>query len=293
MFKCQLHFPISNISVNVNIELSKIHEWLTVNKLSLNIDKTKFMIFHFPQNNLRNVEIPDISIKGIKIERVSSFNFLGLTLTDTLQWKDHINIISNKISKTIGILTRIKHYVNTDILKTIYNSLICSHINYSLLCWGHTPDRIIKLQKRAVRIVAKAKYNAHTEPLFKKLELLRITDIFKAKALTFYFKFKNNQLPKYFSDMFNPQPGTHTYNTRSSLEPQYKQPKKKLPEKCVRFYIPKLIADLPNILIDKVQTHCLHGFNTYVKKHLLRQYTNLCTINNCYICQKPSTPVSV
>ena len=118
-------------SDNINTELNKISDWMAVNKLSLNIGKTKFMIFHYPQKKLRPSDIPTLKINDIQISRTQDFNFLGLTISETLQWKAHVNKISNKISKSVGIMYRIKRYVNSSILKLIYNALILPHLNYS------------------------------------------------------------------------------------------------------------------------------------------------------------------
>ncbi len=85
-------------------------------------------------------------IDNTKIERVYKLNFLGLTLNENLNWKNHINKISNKISKTIGILNKLKHFLplKTEIL--YYNSLILSHLNFVILDWGYKCERIVKLQ---------------------------------------------------------------------------------------------------------------------------------------------------
>ena len=87
-----------NVNNNVtddllNYELSKICDWLGANKLALNVSKTKFMVFHTVH---KHVIYPNLNINGNNIERVT--NFLGLTLSSTLSWKHHIDIISSKIS---------------------------------------------------------------------------------------------------------------------------------------------------------------------------------------------------
>ena len=137
-------------------------------------------------------------INNEEIQKVSSFCFLGLTIDETLSWKTHIQNTSNKISKTLGILNKLKHTLPEHILKLIYNSLILPRIYYCNLAWGHKPDRIIQLQKKAVRIITKSKYNSHTEPLFKKLNLLTVKDIHTLSKLKFFFKLENNLLPPYF-----------------------------------------------------------------------------------------------
>ena len=95
---------LSNI---INLELDKISEWLKLNMLSLNIVKSKFVMFHMPQK-----KIPDLLLKieNVALERVKTFNFLGITLHEHLKWDTHINSISNKISRVIGTINRL----NTD-----------------------------------------------------------------------------------------------------------------------------------------------------------------------------------
>ena len=93
--------PKSNINERINTEINQINEWLCSNKLSLNIKKSKFMLFHQPN---KKFNIPKIAINSIEIEQVDSFNFLGITTDKQLTWKQHVNSICSKISRSIGIL---------------------------------------------------------------------------------------------------------------------------------------------------------------------------------------------
>ena len=147
-------FPYIEIDQNyeqkINKELEKVYDWLAINKLSLNVRKTKFMLFHTRGTKFNY--IPKININGIDLERVTDFNFLGLTINENLSWNSHIEKISNKISRYNGVLSRLKHFLPTHILRTIYCSMIQSNINYSLMAWGYNCSRVAKLQK---------KYNSH------------------------------------------------------------------------------------------------------------------------------------
>ena len=137
------------------------------------------MIFH--SVNYQNNRLPDLAlhIDNVPIEKVAYFDFLGLRVSDTLKWQDHTNKIANKISKSIGVMSRLKHVLKPSTLVTIYNSLLLPHLYFSILCpWGFESERLVKLQKRAVRIIHRAKYNAHSEPLLKKSGLLALKDIF-------------------------------------------------------------------------------------------------------------------
>ena len=169
---------ITKLSSNNNLELGNIQEWLNINRLSLNVQKTKFMIFHNYQRDVKHF-ILAIKINGQLAERVTEFNFLGLTIDEHLNWKSHIQKVSNEVSRSIGVLNRLKKFLPITILRILYNALILPHFQFSILTWGLNPGRINKLQKRAIRVITNSKYNAHVEPLLKRLNLLRLTDIFK------------------------------------------------------------------------------------------------------------------
>ncbi len=98
-----------------------------------------------PQKTINPLQL---KIELIQIERVYEFNFLGLTINEHLNWRDHIDKISNKISKTIGILNKLKHFLPKQAKLHIYNSLILSHLNFGILAWGYHCNRIYKLQKK-------------------------------------------------------------------------------------------------------------------------------------------------
>ena len=108
-----------------NNELEKVNTWLKLNKLSLNTQKTKLMLFHRKQKHIDEVSV---IINGTKIERVVSFNFLGIMLDENLSWKSHIEMVGNKISKVTGILYRLKNVFPESVLFVLYNSLIVSYI---------------------------------------------------------------------------------------------------------------------------------------------------------------------
>ena len=158
---------IDSISRGIDNEMKKVTDWLAVNKLSLNVSKTKYTLFHFSQRTLRDCDIPKIRINEIDIERVDEFDFLGLTINANMTWNSHIRKISNKISRVVGIMNRLKHVLPQSALKLMYDSLINSHLQFCTTACGYQCNRVTKLQKRALRIMCGVKYNAHTEPLLK------------------------------------------------------------------------------------------------------------------------------
>ena len=104
----------------INKELSKVFQWLSINRLSLNVMKTKFMIFHNKNKKIQNI-VPAVNINNILIERVQNFNFLGIVINEQLNWNTHIDILCRKISRQIGIFYKLKHFLSCSVLKTLYH----------------------------------------------------------------------------------------------------------------------------------------------------------------------------
>jgi hypothetical protein len=268
----------------LNNELTVVNNWLKLNKLSLNISKTKSMIFHTPQ---KRITPPTLKIENTLIEFVDTFPLLGILINKHLSWSPHQNSVAKKISKTICILNKLKNYLPIETLKTIYNSLINSHLNYGILCWGYICNDISKLQKKAIRIICNRKYNAHTQPLFKHLHTLTVQDILIRKMYKFYFKLFHNQLPEYFKTetFLQYQQETHAYNTRNTsfLTPRTKY---KLTENSLRFQLPIELNKKEKNILDKITTHSPIGFSYYVKNYLINKYEANCSIDQCHICNR-------
>ena len=277
---------ICEISRNINDELSCVQEWLNVNKLSLNVSKTKYMIFHHRQRKIDEF-IPDIRINDSPIERVTDFNFLGLQIDQHLNWNAHIQKCSNKISRTLGVMNRLKRHLPTKILRVLYNSLVLPHLQYAILRWGSKLSRLSKLQKMAIRVVTCSKFNAHTEPLFKSLNLLKLEDMLYVSVLKLHYRLCHGNLPAYVTNLFTRVvPGTtHDYDLRPSGIFKMPTTHTCVAERCIRFILPKIINDTDPSVADKVYTHSFQGFTNYVKVTKINSYATRCLIANCYICQ--------
>ena len=160
-------------------------------------------------------------INNTLIEQVTEFNFLELTVNEYMNWNSHTYKITNKISRTLGVMNRLKRYLPLSAMKLMYDSLILSHLQFGITNWGFEWDRISKLQKRALRIMTNSRYNAHTEPLFKQLHLLKVKGIFGNQCLKFWYKYVNNKLPNYFRNMFNRNRKYKDYVYRKMLVQEY------------------------------------------------------------------------
>ena len=277
--------PNHLVSTAINDELNLVTEWLATNKLSLNVSKTKFMLFRSPQKSPNNLPKLELKINDISIEQVKTFDFLGLVINETLSWNDHVNKISLKITKVIAVMRKIKHLVNSSILLRIYNALILSRIHYAILCWGYEHKRIFILQKKAMRIVCKSPYNSHTDPLFKSLNLLKVKDIFIISSLKFYYNYTHKKLPKYFCNMFRTNNQVHNYPTRSAQDLRTPRTRLHNTTKSLRNSIPKFVNDLPEDVTSKIPSFSFATVKKHAKKYLLDQYQLNCTRIHCYACR--------
>ena len=274
---------INSLSTKINAEMSKIHDWLCINKLSLNLSKTKYMIFHNRQRKISHIDL-NLEINNVILERVSHFNFLGVTIDEHLSWKQHVCKLANKLSRSIGVMNKLKRFLPSHIMLTLYNTMILPHLQYSILCWGHCATRISKLQKKAVRIISHSKYNAHTNPLFKTLHLLKLDDIVKYFTVKFYYKLQHNKLPVYFEHLFSTNAMVHTYHTRQSENLHRSIVKTTTATRSIRHSLPRLIPEISKSILDKINTHSYPGFSKYAKHFMIDQYDPQCRIQNCYIC---------
>ena len=192
----------------MNTELEKLNTWFKANRLCLNVKKTKFILFrpvsrkipHHNENIYFNGQVVD-QISNNTLEK--TFKFLGIHMNENLLWKFHIQKICRKIASANYIINKSKNFLPKSALKTLYSSLIHSHINYGLLIWGSSKsiNQLFKAQKKSIRIINTKPYNFHTEPLFKSSNILKIEDQYSCNVSMFMHQHKYNQLPRSFDTL--------------------------------------------------------------------------------------------
>ena len=290
LYCCLEDITSKNKSHIINIELEGVHSWLKANRLALNVNKTKYMLFSKRKNNHPS-EI-NVKINNNDIQSVTEFNFLGLCLNSKLNWDTHINIISKKISRAVGIIKKMQLLFPKRILISLYNTLILPHINYCLLSWGssNATETIFLQQKKAIRAISSASHNAHTEPLFKIFNILKLKAIFNFRLLTFYYNLKHNKVPHYIATFL---PNTSIAINRYPIRRARLQPPLYVHEYISKTCKHRLQVYLNSInsnnneltriisILDKIS---LSSFKNRIKIHLLESYSYYCVIPNCYIC---------
>ena len=264
------------LSNRINYELEKINEWLKINYLSLNVSKTKYMIFHNRQRNIKKYDQLELKLDNILLERTKKFNFLGIIMNENLTWNDHIAHISQKIVPVISLLNRKKHQLPVKILKMIYNSLILSRLHYGNLVWGHTPANLIRLNKRALRAITDAAINAHTNPIEKRLYLLSLPDIHKMKVLCLYKNIIDKKVPANVENIFK--------GTLGNMEDQTHQPRTDNFRTTIRYALPELVKVMSDEVMCNVHTYSYCSFKRNLKSYIIDHYSSMCTKIGCGAC---------
>ena len=175
-----------NLEKIMNKELVKLYEWLSINRLSLNISKTNFVIF--APINKRKATVT-ILINKIAIDEVQHVKYLGVLIDSQLTFKYHIEEMNKKVSRAIGVLYKLRPFVTSKIVTNVYYAIIYPFLLYGIVVWGNAGKTLLTplhvMQKKFVRM---ATYNdshptsgplSHTPPLFFKLKILNIFDIYK------------------------------------------------------------------------------------------------------------------
>ena len=134
-----------NITSSINIEPIKISEWLKLNMLTLNVQKTEYMLYK--TSTKKNIQKLLLKIYNKFIDKMIDFNFLGIHFNEQLIRKSHIDKLSVKRCRIPGILNRLKRILTLNIKIILYNSLMLPHLNYGIPLWGFKSERILKFQK--------------------------------------------------------------------------------------------------------------------------------------------------
>ena len=208
-----------------------------MSKVKLNVYKTKYLVFSYKGI----IDLSSVIIDQSEIEHVKHVKYLGLYIDYNLRFDEHINRVSSKIARSLGVMNRIEELVPVSISKILYFSLIYPYFNYCIEIWGSTSqyhiNKLVLLQKRAVRIVKDVHFLHHTDELFNEMKLLRLNDIYKFNIGLYMYK--SLRYVDYDDDLCNYVNGNmnrHSYsirNTDAIVLPRYRCESSKCEITCV------------------------------------------------------------
>ena len=133
--------------------------------------------------------MPSLTLFNQPLLRKYETKFLGMYIDEKLSWKPHVHHVLGKISRMIGILAKLQSVLTLSSMKTIYFSLIHSHILYGIIFWSFASkterNKVFIIQKKIIRIISNSNRLDHSEPLFKRLNILKLDDLWRFEMSKF------------------------------------------------------------------------------------------------------------
>ena len=202
---------------------SDLNKYLTFNKLVPNLKKSKLMYFTSrPEpDNLEN-----INFGTEKIEWVSEMKYLGVIVSSKLTFQSHIEKVTAKLSRYIGVFSQLNKTVPLEVLKLLYFSFIVPHLCLHIVVWGASPDfhlnKLKTKQNTLLRIILKVRYEngrpvVGNIELYKNLMVLNLDNLYKLHLFKFLVLMLHGRLPNFYDMLLRPLISDHGYNTRAGV----------------------------------------------------------------------------
>lgn len=210
----------NTLQCQMNNNMLKIAQWFENNQLTLNIKKTKFMIFGTAHslNNYHNILL---KYDNDTIERVDKFKYLGVIFDPLLSWCEHVDYISSVVSKRIGVIRRVKFYLPSHTLNMLANALVFPHFDYCSPIWSNCnteqSNSLQILQNKLARVLLSADIRTSILDLMQALHWNKLQERWNIQLLTIVFKCLKQDAPSYLLSHFVFTSSIHSQNTRSQF----------------------------------------------------------------------------
>ena len=252
----------------VNSELKLIECWTKTNRLSLNVSKTYVLLVSNRSHDIDG-ELP-VFLLDNDVKFCNTVKFLGVHIDSDMKFDSHVNHVKNKISKYIGIFYRLRKFVPEYVLIKLYYSLVYPYLSYCIPIWGAAYDNhisnLIVIHKKLIRVITCSDYNAHTSPLFYRLEILKLKDIYTFSLAVEMFKY-NKGLTN--NNNYNASHREQVYNTRNknAMLPTFQR--LTTTQQSISYRAPHVWNSLP---VSLKELSSLPKFKLETRKYLLSFY---------------------
>ena len=223
----------------------------------------------------KKVNVSNFSIKINETELVNcdSYKYLGVYFDKDLNWKTHINYISEEISKSCGLLSKLRHCLEIDTLREVYHALIHSYLRYGIIAWGSAPKTVLNqlnvIVNRAIRLMSFAPFGlTRLNPLYEILEILKVDDIYTLEVAKFAYKQNSGLLPIEIAHYFENQSRENNVRRSSRLNSSSSiAPSSSFGLKSVQYIAKQLWDEIPH------EIRCSLYFSSF--KKMYKSHLNL------------------
>lgn len=245
-----------NVQEKVNLTLLEFSKWCSSNNLIINYNKTKCIEFRNKRRKAINLQI---KFNNVVIELSKEAKLLGMIFDTHLDWSYHIEELCSRIGRNLFALRSLKNSLGIPALMTAYYANIHSLISYGVVLWGQSSDvdRVLVLQKRAIRIIFDLPYLASCRELFRRHRILTVTSVYIYKLLVYIHKSQG----LYFRNSYY-----HAYPTRKNYNFCLPKPNHEFLKHSTEYAGCKLYNLLPPSTTTKMLT--LNCFEKQLKQTL-------------------------
>jgi len=210
---------VDQIEIRMNNDLNSLHRWLQINRLSLNVIKSEYMIIASRQRLANLQREPIIKIGDYHLKRVKTTKTLGVIIDENLTWNEQVDHACKKAARGLGVMRQIRDFVPKGTLENIYHTMVLPHFDYCAPVWDTCGkglcDRMQKIQNRAARIITRSDYTIRSCDILQSLSWAKLEDRrFQQKVTAMYKIIKIGNMPEYLSKLFQNVSSVHNYNLR-------------------------------------------------------------------------------
>lgn len=254
---------VDELSRVVEGELGLIDRWLSINRLSLNVNKTSFMITsNRPTNNVT------LKIRNSEVARASSAKFLGIIVDERLSFAEHVESVCSKISRAVGALRRVSSLVPVTLMRTLYFTLIYPHLIYGVVVWGNcgvtSICRVKSLHRRAVRLLPCERGGCP----FSFNNIFDFEQLYQYFSLIKLFRILKLGEHRYFFDRIADFQTSHLYPTRFKTEEKINPPIYRK-TKCNSFFLTQSVKFWNKLSVEVRNSTSLYAFKRSLKNILI------------------------
>ena len=231
------------LQTNIQDDLYNLTHWIFSNKLTLNVKKTKVMLYNI--RNSKSKKKLELKVYNGIIEQVNHLSFLGIIIDDKCNWNYHINYIRSKLSRSIAIINKIKHKLPLQNRIQLYHSIFESHLNYCSSIWGSTflsnIQSIIILQNRVIQNLFFS-FNVDIDTIYKKFNLLKFQDNININILKYINRYMTKSLPIILQYLFTQNSNIYKPLSKKLVLPKIRTHRKSF---CLTNKAPEICNVLP------------------------------------------------
>ena len=263
------HHSLNYLNFTLSHDISVLCDWFRANQLLLNPSKLVVMYFNSKRTS------PDVMLDGIAIPIVNTHKFLGTWIDNDLSWNTQVQFVASKSRSNCQLLSLAKNMLPVDVIRTVYFSHIHSHLSYNLSVWGSMLSKsqvleISQLQQKCIRHMIK-RNSIPVDAIFKKLKLLKFSDMTKIELCKSGAQISNNLLPKPIQELMKKRGGkkSHGYETRNKHIPNTQK------HTTTRFNISYMhcgIAEYSNLTFDLKSITNIPALSTKPKNIMITSY---------------------